>query len=188
MNSLKKSQKEPIQHIEIVLSPSKTHKNKVDANQLIYAGMDGKNLRVRKAGTTPKRKARHSHGKNRRKDIFTTGKKTPRGTRPRTKSPYSQNVKNRSRTPNRSKSKKKVAKNLFPKSTKSKKKLKKKSRGKFSNASVTMKSYDKVNYDEIFGECRVLGTLDGEYEYEEEDTPGFNLSQKLVAMSSSPFD
>lgn len=34
-----------------------------------------------------------------------------------------------------------------------------------------MKSYEKVNYEEIFGECRVLGTLDGEYK--EEDTPGF---------------
>jgi hypothetical protein len=49
-----------------------------------------------------------------------------------------------------------------------------------------MKSYEKVDYREILGESRVLGMIDGEYV--EEDTPGFNLSKKLVSMQSSPFD
>lgn len=75
----------------------------------------------------------------------------------RTKSPIRKS-KSRSKTP---KSKNKVAKKL------------KYGPGQ-NNPSLTMKSYEKVNYEEIFGECRVLGTLDGEYK--EEDTPGFNLS------------
>jgi hypothetical protein len=49
-----------------------------------------------------------------------------------------------------------------------------------------MKSYGKVNYDEIFGESKILGALDEGYD--EEDTPAFNLSDKLSAMQKSPFD
>lgn len=156
----------PIQHIEIVFSPIEGNGSGVEASQLLFMGEDGSDLKVRKPRTTPKKKrSRSSLAKNRRKDIFTTGKKTQRKIKQRVKSP----IHHRSRS--KTKKTKKI-KNL--KKPHSSRKSKKKVKFRNKPTSVTMKSYGKVNYDEIFGDDKVLGTLD--YGYTEEDTPAFNLS------------